>query len=120
MSQNPLLALQNEDPHAALAVQDQEEEQSFIAQFSMRAREAWETFHLEHPDVDEEMFRQAQRLYVKQWFLQEGILLSDLPAFERAKKHFECDVIGRVAEIQEQVTTAMMIGPLYREMPSLG
>src|SRR6266699_433790 len=77
-----------------LTIQDQEQEEreafeeDFVVQVIKRAEEEWETFHLEHPDVDEETFRQAQRFCLKQWFLQHGIVLADLPAFGRAEKHF--------------------------------
>src|SRR2546429_3716861 len=124
MNQTSFPESQHEDLQVAMALRDQEEiekrEENFIVQVAARAREEWETFHLEHPDIDEETFRQAQRFCVKQWFLQEGALLSDLPAFERAKKHFEFEVKGRAAEIQEQVTTAMMTGLIYQEAQSLG
>src|SRR5260370_39989858 len=93
----------SEDQIAELAVQDEEiekEEESFLAQIVIRERKEREIFHLVHPDVDEETFRQAQRFYVKQWFLQEGTLLYDLAAFERVKKHFEFEVKRRGAEIQ--------------------
>src|SRR6266576_4896654 len=122
MKQTSLPASHREDLQVALAVRDQEEvekrEESFIAQVAVRAKKEWETFHLDHPDVNEETFRQAQRFCIKQWLLQEGTVLSDLPAFERAKKHFEFEVKGRVVEIQ--MITAMMEDPIYPAAWSLG
>src|SRR5260370_12746925 len=46
------------DPPGVLAVQNQDqeerkEEEDFIIQIAKRAKEEWETFHLEHPDIDE-------------------------------------------------------------------
>src|SRR2546430_12496728 len=94
------------DQSGALAVQDQNQEdikkreEDFIIQVAKRAKEEWETFHLEHPDIDEETFRQAQRFCVKEWFLQHRTTLADLPALERAEKHFACEVQERAAKIE--------------------
>src|SRR5260370_4930 len=108
------------DPPGALAVQnqDQEEEEDCIIQIAKHAKEEWETFHLEHPDIDEEIFIEAQRFCLKQWFLHHGITLADLPAFEEAETHFACEVQERVAEIE--AIAAMMDNPIYWEALSLG
>src|SRR5947207_312130 len=82
----------------------------FIIQVAKRAKEEWESFHLEHPDIDEETFRQAQRFCLKQWFLEQGTVLADLPAFEQAEKHFECEVQERAAHIQ--AIAEMMADPI--------
>src|SRR5260370_21000586 len=108
------------DPPGALAVQnqDQEEEEDCIIQIAKRAKEEWETFHLEHPDIDEEIFVEAQRFCLEQWFLHHGITLADLPAFEEAEAHFAFEVQERAAEIE--AIAGMMDDPIYCDALSLG
>jgi len=113
MNQRSLPKSKHEDQQLAALVQDQEDikkvKEDIIVQILMRARKEWEAFHHQHPDIDEETFCQAQRFCVKQWLLQGGIVLSDLPAFERAQDHFAFEVIERATEIE--VTTLMMKDP---------
>src|SRR2546423_6267479 len=117
MKKNIIQKNMQKDQQVALIVQDQDEEESkeedFIIQVAKRAKEEWETFHLEHPDIDEETFVQAQRFCIKEWFLQHGTLLADLPAFEQAEKHFACEVQERAAKIE--AITEMMADPIYEE-----
>src|SRR6266571_6536760 len=120
--QMSLLQPKQKDQSRVLAVQDQEDrkafEEDFVIQVAKRAKEEWETFHLEHPDIDEETFRQAQQFCLKQWFLQHGTTLADLPAFEQAEKQFKCEVERRAAEIQ--AITAMTDNPIYWDTQCLG
>jgi len=55
----------------------QEREAHFVARVTELARKEWETFHLEHPDADEETLRQTQRFCVQQWVTQKATLLSE-------------------------------------------
>src|SRR4051794_31404316 len=90
--------------------------EDFLAQVVMRAGKEWEAFHLQHPDVDEETFYQAQRFCVKEWFFQRGTILCNLRAFVQAQKHFGYEIQERAAEIQ---ATSIMIKYTYREAQSL-
>src|SRR5207248_132238 len=75
-----------------------------------------ETFHRQHPDIDEETFCEAQRFCVKQWLVQRDISLCNLPAFERAHMHFIGEVLQRAAELQ---AISMMTISTYQEAQSL-
>src|SRR5260370_27634102 len=105
------------DQPGTLAVQNQDQEdgkefeEDFVIQVIKHAKEEWETFHLEHPDVDEETFVEAQRFCLKQWFLQHGTTLADLPAFGQAEKHFAFEVQERADHIE--AITEMMEDPIY-------
>ena len=87
--QTSLSQPKQKDQSRVLAVQDQEDrkafEEDFVIQVAKRAKEEWETFHLEHPDIDEETFVEAQRFCLKQWFLRHGTMLADLPALNKPK-----------------------------------
>src|SRR5579859_1979508 len=119
--QMSLPQLKQKDQSIVLADQDQyqeeRKEEDFIIQIAKRAKEEWETFHLEHPNIDEETFVEAQRFCVKLWFLQHGTTFADLPAFEEAEKHFEWEVRERAAEIE--TIAAMMDNPITQEAPFL-
>src|SRR5260370_20967254 len=112
------------DQPGTLAVQNQDQEdgkefeEDFVIQVIKHAKEEWETFHLEHPDIDEETFVEAQRFCLKQWFLQHGTTLADLPAFGQAEKHFACEVQERAAHIE--AITEMMEDPIYWDAQFLG
>ena len=125
LGQTSLPASQRQVQHAAAFLQDQDQDQegerkreeNFIVQMLMRARKEWETFHRQHPDVDEETFCEAQRLCVKQWMLQRGIVLCSLSAFERARKYLEGEVQKCVDELD---ILSLMTTYTYREARALG
>src|SRR6266699_192927 len=123
MNQTSLSQPKQKDQPAALAEQDQEQEEreafeeDFVIQVVKRAKEEWKTFHLEHPDIDEETFVEAQRFCLKQWFLQHGTTLADLPSFGQAEKHFAFEVQERAVHIE--AITEMMEDPIYWDVEFL-